>query len=97
MKASDTILLSLLFFSIGVVMGVHGFKQSTDAKEKDLRTRIKKHQTVIDSLRKDVFELRKTLNEAKEKTTIETIKYYEIKPNANSVPYLDSMFRSRYN
>ncbi len=91
-------LVGLIFaFSLGAMVGAGGFAKlvKTDF-DKMAKQRVEQLQE-IDSLKKISVVLKDSLQIRHEVTTKETIKYYEIKPKSNSVPYLDSMFRARYN
>jgi len=96
MKTTNLILAVLIGFAVGVVLGSGGLHQLTKEEGAKLREQIQQREHRIDSLHTVTQQLTDSLQRANKTTVIEKIKYYEIKPKSNSVPYLDSMFRARY-
>ena len=91
--------LCIVFIAAVFYLGVMtSRKQSEDYQKLIEKLQEQKAEQVkeIDSLRTAAYALKDSLQVSHDLTTKEVIKYYEIKPKSNSVPYLDSMFRARF-
>lgn len=96
MKTANLLVAALIGFTIGVVLGSGGMYQLSKEEAVKLREQIKAREARLDSLRTVVTLYTDSLQNANRVTTVETIKYHEIKPKSYSVPSLDSLFKSRY-